>query len=569
MSFDSLTLRIVVHEMSQSLIGGTIRHIEQTNPTTFSIKISQKAKTQWMVMSDHSVHARAHLIQKPPPGQKQSYFADFLSTHLKQGIITGISQLGWDRILKISVQPKSDDHLQTNKKSIIAEIMGKHSNIILMDDTDDRILECLKHIDETKSRYREVLPGETYTLPPQQEKLDPFEINESSFSALFHSTDITWKSLFNKIDGLSPTLAKEIIARSEKTGLYDAFQQVIAYFAPEDVSPQLIIDRDEPVAASPMPLQQYPASSIETFSTMSETLSAYYERISNKEKKESELRSLKQVVQTQMNQLKRKTNALQKDLENAERADDYRIQGELILANLHNIKRGQKEVKLQNYYSEELETLTIALNPELNPSDNAQTFFKKYTKAKRGYSQIQQRLAELEAEKEILYTYQNRIETAVTLEELQQIRKDFIENGLIITQQKRKSQQQISEGPYRKYTSTNGFQIYVGRNSQANDLLLRQIAKPRDMWLHAKQIHGSHVLIRNPENRQDIPMPTLLQAAQLAAYYSKAHHSSLVPVDYTWARYVVKRKGNAAGYVHYTHEKTLYVEPSVFTKDAN
>ena len=203
----------------------------------------------------------------------------------------------------------------------------------------------------------------------------------------------------------------------------------------------------------------------------------------------------------------------------------------------------------------------------MNPTENAQSYFKRYTKAKRGISQIQQRLAELEADVQILNSYENKIESADTLEKLQHIRNQFIENGYIKTHQKNKTQQQRSEGPYRKYTSTNGFQMYVGRNSQANDLLLRQIAKPRDMWLHAKQIQGSHVIIRNPENRPDIPMPTLLQAAQLAAYYSKAHHSSLVPVDYTWARYVVKRKGNAAGYVHYTHEKTLYVEPALPTRN--
>lgn len=563
MSFDSLTLRIVTDELSQSLLGGTVRHIEQTNPTTFSLKIGQKAKTHWLTISAHSVHARSHLIQRPQSGQKQSYFAEFLATHLKQGTITNISHLGWDRILKITVLPQSDGHLQPTTKSIIAEFMGKHSNIMLIDDTDDRILECLKHIDETMSRYREVLPGETYILPPQQEKIDPLQIDKAAFSNLFQSSELTWKTLFTKIDGLSPTLAKEIITRSDRSELWDAYQQVLKYFDSKNTLPQLILDTDTPIAVSPIPLEQYPNSTIQSYSTMSEALSAYYDAITLKENKATQKHTLTQVLEKQKVQLQRKTKALQKDLETAEKSEDYRIQGELILANLHNITRGQKEVKLQNYYSDKLETLTITLNPEVTPSVNAQTYFKKYTKAKRGYSQIQQRLSDLEAEEEILKVYQDKVEAFETIEELERIKSEFIENGYLKTRQRGKSQQQISEGPYRKYTSSNGFQIYVGRNSQANDLLLRQIAKPRDMWLHAKQIHGSHVVIRNPENRQDIPMPTLLQAAQLAAYYSKAHHSSFVPVDYTWVRYVVKRKGNAAGYVHYTHEKTLYVEPAV------
>lgn len=562
MSFDSLTLHHITHELRQFIMGGSIRHIEQANPTSFNFKISNNTETHWLTISAHSVHARAHLIQKPPPGQKQSYFADFLSTHLKHGNIIDIEQLGWDRILKITVQPTTDEPIQPPTKAIIAEFMGKHSNIILIDSSNDRILECLKHIDETMSRYREVLPGENYVFPPQQDKNDPLTINKDKFSELFPSTEVTWKLLFNQIDGLSPTLAKEIMTRSEKTDLWDAYQQVIVYYDPKSVTPNLLTDGDNPLAAAPLRLQQYPNASSHPYDSMSDALSAYFDAITHKEAMNSEIQTLIQAIEKQKTILNRKETALQRDLEQAEKSEDYRIQGELLLANLHKIRRGQTHTEIQNYYSPELESLTIKLNPELTPSDNAQSYFKKYTKAKRGYSQIQQRLAELDAEQKILNGYEVKIESANTLETLQQLHSEFLDNGYIKTQRQKK-QQVTSDGPYRKYISKNGFHIYVGRNSQSNDLLLREIAKPRDMWLHAKQIHGSHVIIRNPENRPDIPMPTLLQAAQLAAFYSKAHHSSYVPVDYTWARYVVKRKGNVAGYVHYTHEKTLYVEPAV------
>lgn len=562
MSFDSLTLHHITHELTQKLIGGSIRHIEQANPTTFSFKISKNTHIHWLTISAHSVHARAHLINKPQPGQKQSYFADFLSTHLKHGTIIDIEQLGYDRILKITLQPSTDEPIQPPPKSIIAEFMGKHSNIILIDSSNDRILECLKHIDETMSRFREVLPGDNYVLPPQQEKIDPLTIDKATFSKIFPSSEATWKALFNQIDGLSPTLAKEIIARVEKSDLWNAFQQVIAYFDPNVITPNLMIDGVNPLAASPIKLQQNPNAVSHPYDTMSNALSAYYDAITEKETIASEIQTLTQALKKQESMLDRKETALQRDLERAEKSEDYKIQGELLLANLHKIIRGQKQVEVQNYYCQELETLTIKLNPEQTPSENAQSYFKKYTKAKRGYSQIQQQLAELDAEQKVLSRYKSKLESAKTFEALQKLHSEFIENGYLRTQ-KQKIQQETSAGPYRKYMSKNGFHIYVGRNSQSNDLLLREIAKPRDMWLHAKQIHGSHVIIRNPENRPDIPMPTLLQAAQLAAFYSKAHHSSYVPVDYTWARYVVKRKGNVAGYVHYTHEKTLYVEPAV------
>ena len=564
MSFDSLALRIVTQELRETLLGGTIRHIEQANAHALSFRMSRAAETHWLTVSAHSVHARAHLIEKPPPAQKQSYLADFLTTHLRGGTVTEIEQLGWDRILKITVQPVSDEPIQPSPKAVIAEMMGKHSNIILIDATDDRILESLKRIDETMSRHREILPGETYTLPPQQGKVDPLTLDKAAFTELMDGqAEVSWRQLFNKIDGFSPTLAKEVVARAAEIELWDAYQQVITYFDPKHALPQLFTDGDAPIAVSALPLQQFPNAVSQTFDTMSDAFCAYYDAITLKENIASEHRTLTQALKKQKGILRRKAKALQTDLERAEKAEDYRIQGELILANLHTITRGQKQVELQNYYSPELEKILIPLNPEQTPSDNAQAYFKKYTKAKRGRSRIQQLISDLDADQETLQLYASQLESADTLEALQRLRAEFVENGYLKAPQRGKRKQEVGEGPFRRYTSTNGFQMYVGKNSQSNDLLLRQIAKPSDMWLHTKQIHGSHVIIRNPENRPDIPMPTLLQAAQLAAYYSKAHHASNVPVDYTWARYVVKRKGNVAGYVHYTREKTLYVEPAV------
>ena len=506
MSYDSLALRLVVHELRDALLGGTIRHIEQANAHTFSFKIGRGAETHWFTLSAHSLHARAHLIDKPPPGQKQSYLADFLTTHLRRGTITAVEQLGWDRILKITVQPVSDDPIQPSPKAIIAECMGKHSNIILIDTTDDRILESFKRIDETMSRHREILPGETYILPPpQQEKVNPLTLDEASFTELVGGrAEVSWRQLFNKIDGFSPTLAKEVVARAADVGLWDAYQQVITYFDPERTSPQLLMDDGEPIAASPMPLRQFPQSASQAFGTMNEALAAYYDAITLREHIASESRALTQALKKQENLLQRKADGLCTDLERAEKSEDYRIQGELLLANLHAITRGQKQVELQNYYSPELEMLSIPLNPERTPSENAQDYFKKYTKAKRGRSRILQLISDLEAEQEMLRLCVSKLEAADTLASLQRLRGEFVRNGYIRAPQRGKQKQDGSDGPFRRYTSTNGFQIYVGRNSQSNDLLLRQIAKPRDMWLHAKQIHGSHVIIRNPENKQDI-----------------------------------------------------------------
>ncbi len=587
MSFDSLSLHFVTDELRHTILNGTIRHIEQLNSHSIVLKITQSTQTHFLLISTHSIHARAHLIERPPKGQSRSHFADFLIKHVMRGQITAVEQVGLDRVLKLTIEPTSDI-LETSPKSIIAEFMGKHGNIILVDEASGNILESIKHIDETMSRYREVLPGLPYTPPPQQDKWHPLKLDQETFVSLVENREVSWRFLFNQIDGLSPTLAKEIIARagdqSASANLWEAYQQVMAYFQTSRSSPQVLIesddspkqsqseksandhtyleDKDKVVAVSALKLAQFPNTESRFFETMSEALSAYYDAVIRDETMQSERNVLRQVLDKMSAALERKQVSLRQDLANAEQAEDYRIRGELLTANLHQVERGQAVIEVQNYYSPDLSALSIELNPQLNPSDNAQQYFKRYTKAKRGVSVIHRLIADNEAEQEVLNAYVSEVEAAKGLKELRAIQSEFVKKGWI-KDTKRQSKQSESAGAFRKYTSPDGFQIYVGRNSKENDLLLRRIASSRDMWLHAKQIHGSHVVIRNPENKPGIPMPTLLKAAQIAALFSKAQHASYVPVDYTWFRYVVKPKGTASGFVTYTHEKTLYVEPSL------
>ena len=587
MSFDSLALHLVTDELRQTILNGTIRHIEQLNSHSIVLKISQSTKTHFLLISTHSIHARAHLIQRPPKGQSRSHFADFLIKHIMRGQITAIEQIGLDRIVKFTIAPTADV-LEVSPKLIIAELMGKYSNIILVDEAGGNILESIKHIDETMSRYREVLPGLTYTPPPQQDKWHPLKLDKDTFISIIGNREVGWRFLFNQIDGLSPTLAKEIIARAgdrpTPADLWEAYQQIVSCFEFSRSRPQVLIEgansveqlepeegatyhtklesSDKVVAVSALKLAQFPNTESRSFQTMSEALSAYYDAVIRDEAMQSERNALRQVLDKMTAALGRKQVSLRHDLENAEQAEDYRIKGELLTANLHQVERGQTVIEVQNYYSPDLSVLPIELDPQLNPSENAQQYFKQYTKAKRGVSVIHRLIADNEAEQEALQAYISEVGEAKGLKELRTIRAEFVKKGWI-KETKRQSKQSESAGAFRKYTSSDGFQIYVGRNSKENDLLLRRIASSRDMWLHAKQIHGSHVIIRNPENKPGIPMPTLLKAAQIAAFFSKAQHASYVPVDYTWFRYVVKPKGTASGFVTYTHEKTLYVEPSL------
>ena len=317
MSFDSLALHLVTDELRHTILNGTIRHIEQVNAHSIVLKISQSTETHFLLISTHSIHTRAHLIERPPKGQPRSHFADFLMKHVMRGKLTGIEQVGLDRILKLTIAPTSDV-LQASPKSIIAELMGKYSNIILVDEASGNILESIKHIDETMSRYREVLPGLTYTPPPQQDKWDPLKLDQDTFVSLVENRKVGWRFLFNQINGLSPTLAKEIIARTgdglTPVDLWGAYQQIIGYFQHARSQPQVLIeadnfqpeaeasnhpylqDSDKVVAVSALKLTQFPNTESRFFETMNEALSAYYDTVMRDEAVQSERNALRQVL---------------------------------------------------------------------------------------------------------------------------------------------------------------------------------------------------------------------------------------------------------------------------------
>lgn len=569
MSFDSLALRYVVHDLREALLHGSIRHVSQLDATSIALRITKAGKTQFLMMSVHARHARTHLIERPVAEQKQSYFADFLMTHIGRGTILGIEQLGWDRVLKITIKPISDVPIESQPRVLIGEFMGKHSNIILADESTGKILQSIKHIDETLSRHREILPGATYTPPPQPAKLDPLKLDYETFVTFIeNNSEIDWRCLFNQIDGLSPTLAKELLFRADKPNcaekLWSAYKEIRAYFYLLQGNPLVFVNSSNlnaPIAVSPLPLRQFHKTDNLEFDTMSEALNSFYEMVVTKESIQSKQHTLRQVLEKLLDAANQRIVRLSQDLANAEQAEDYRIKGELLTGNLHRIQRGAASIETQNYYAPELNKIEIALDPTLSPSENAQGYFKKYTKAKRGRTIINQLITESCAKRDILQSYVSEVQQAETADKLGAIHEEFIKKGWIKEKKTGRSKQQTASSSFQKYTSPDGFQIYVGRNSKENDLLLRRVASGRDMWLHTKQIHGSHVLIRNPENKPGIPMPTLLQAARIAAFFSKGKHANHVPVDYTWARYVVKPKGSAPGYVHYSREKTLYVEP--------
>lgn len=567
MSFDSLALRTVISEMDSKILGGQIRHIEQISPLEIVLKVSKGEENYYLLLSAHANYFRINLIEQLPKSKedKQFHFANVLIEQIMYGEISKVEQLGYDRIVKIWIEP-SRTILEEPNRILIGEFMGKHSNIILVNEDTGEIIESIKHIDHTMSRYRQVLPGLDYELPPQQDKIAPYELTESMLENLIEeSSKSMWKTLFQNIDGLSPTLAKEISIRAESEEpkeVWLAFREVLKYFEPENQNPQVLVENSKVITSSVMPLYQFPDAYSLHFEKFSEAVEYYYQQVICEEKERSERNALKQALEKQKKDIEKKLENFSKKLENSENAERYKLMGELLTANLYRIKRGQSEVEVENYYEPESQKITIELDPSISPSANAQRYFKLYNKAKRSKEIIERLIEENKELFSSILEYETKVEEAESLSELKEIRRELEKRDWIKKKKKRKKEKEKKESPFLKLTSPDDFQVYVGRNSKENDVLIREVATKHDMWLHAKQIPGSHVLVRNPEKKPGIPMPTLLFAAKIAAYYSKAKHSTTVPVDYTWVKYVVKPKGAEPGFVTYTHEKTLFVKPA-------
>jgi len=564
MSFDSLILRSLISELHETILGGEVLSVIQSSPYEFVLRVSANGKAYSLLFSIHPVYARVHLNDSLPEKDKRWHFADFLQTHIRKGIISKIDQVDFDRIIRLQVTPQRDI-IDPTPKIIIGEFMGKHSNVILIDGETNKILESMKHIDENMSRFRQILPGETYYPPPVTQSLDFFSVDVETLLQILKSDDEpAWKKLVKNVQGMSPTLAREISTKTEDS-LINNFQRIKDDVANSKYSPNVLVnDQDEVVMVSAIDLHQLSADKSlkrTPFHSISQALEYYYEQLIAKESFKAEKNTLIQSVKKRCSDLEEKQETLDEQMQVAEEADILRIKGDILIANLSKLNRGQKVVSLLNPYDSNGLEINIQLDEKLNPSDNAQKYFQNYKKAKKSKEIVTKMSTKNKAELDYLREATQRIEQAYDRDTLDNIHIELSKRK-IVKEKATNTKKVKEEAPlFRRYRSSEDFQIFVGRNDKENELLIRQESSPHDMWLHAKQIEGSHVLIRNPEKRPDIPRKTLLEAAVLAASFSKAKHSGIVPVDYTWVKYVRKPKGGKPGFVIYTNEKTLFVSP--------
>lgn len=543
MSFDGFFLHHMTAELKANLEGGRIQKINQPFEQEIVLNIRSNRQSHKLLLSAHSVFGRVQLTQSDFTNPKvPNTFTMILRKYLQGAIIEDIRQLDNDRILEFSVSNKDEigDHIQA---TLIVEIMGKHSNIILVDKSEQRIIEAIKHVGFSQNSYRTILPGSTYIRPPETHSLNPYTVSDEKLFEILSTQDLSAKNLQQVFQGLGRDTATELASHLQS----DRLKNFRAFFD-QATQPSLT---DKSYAALPF------ANSPENqphFESLSSLLDFYYQDKAERDRVAQQANELIKRVASELEKNRKKLVKQEQELADTEGAELVRQKGELLTTYLHQVPNDQASVTLDNYYTgQELE---IELDVALTPSQNAQRYFKKYQKLKEAVKH----LTNLIEETKTTIVYLESVDTMLgqaSLAEIDEIREELIETGYL----KRRHREKIHkrQKPERYLATDRKTIILVGKNNLQNDELSFKMAKKGELWFHAKDIPGSHVVITDNLDPSD---EVKTDAAELAAYFSKARHSNLVQVDMIEAKKLHKPTGGKPGFVTYRGQKTLRVTPT-------
>jgi predicted ribosome quality control (RQC) complex YloA/Tae2 family protein len=560
MSLDGIVTRALVHEL-QACVKARIHKIYQPTDNELIMHVRGQGVNGKLLLSAHPSMPRIHWTDQPWANpQEPPMFCMLLRKYCEGGVIEAIRQVGLERIVEIDIRHR-DELGDSSLKKIVLEIMGRHSNLILLDPITGIIHDGIRHVTPAISSHRVVLPGSAYVSPPSQDKVNPLEQSKAAFDTVMATSDDAAVSslLLNAYTGLSPLITREIAYRAneQRDQAWTIFHRVMEQVASNAFEANLVLTDDGKALFSAIKLT-HAQGEIQTFATMNQCLEIYYRDKASRDLVRQRTTDLNRFLLNEIAKNEKKQLKLSDTLVEADEADLIRRMGELLTAHLHAFKRGDKSVDVVDYYEEEQPTISIALDPLLTPNENAQRYFRKYNKLKNSRAIVAEQMQATETEIQYLASVQQGLESA-TPADIGEIREELIEQGYI-------RERGIKRGTKKKkkdtpailcYTSSEGIPIYVGKNNTQNDYVTNRLAMSSDTWLHTKDIPGSHVLIRG----QEYGDATLQEAAVLAAYYSKARESSSVPVDYTRVRNVRKPNGAKPGFVIYDGQKTLFVTP--------
>jgi predicted ribosome quality control (RQC) complex YloA/Tae2 family protein len=463
------------------------------------------------------------------------------------------------------------------KFSLIAELMGKYSNVILLDD-NEMVLDAMKRITEKQNSERQLYPGIKYENPPGQNKLNPLELkNKEEFRQIIEEefSQAAFRAVMYNFRGIGPYSAREIVYRAdidpsknynelsdlEKNKIAESMLELFSQFKNGIYNPVIALDKQEVDYISAFILKHRNPEEIKEFDDLNLMMDYYFKEFLKDKELKRRIRELNKVVSTYLNKNIKKQKKLKRQLQESKNAEKYKKMGELITANIYQIERGDEKVVANDYYSKDPNEIEIKLDPSKSASENAQKYFKKYNKLKKSVKHLKREIAKLRHEEKYLKQVSMNIEQAETLDDLEEIREELKEENYIKKQKQNKRKNSNKKLPPRKFISSDGYQILVGRNNKQNDRLTKKVANDGDIWLHTKVIAGSHVIIKR-DTGADIPDKTLTEAAAIAAYFCKARESTNVPIDYTPVENVNKPKGAKPGLVYYDKYQTIYIDPA-------
>ncbi|MFS5985217.1 NFACT RNA binding domain-containing protein [Streptococcus agalactiae] len=540
MSFDGFFLHHLTNELQEQIEKGRIQKVNQPFDHELVLTIRNNRRNYKLLLSAHPVFGRIQTteanFQNP---QNPNTFTMIMRKYLQGAVIETIQQIENDRILEIVVSNKNEigDHI---KATLVVEIMGKHSNIILIDKNEHKIIESIKHVGFSQNSYRTILPGSTYIAPPKTKAINPFDISDQTLFELLQTNDLSPKNLQQLFQGLGRDTALELSHCLKDNKLND-FRQ----FFSREYYPSLTEKSFSAVQFS---------SSHETFQSLGQLLDYYYQEKAEKDRIAQQASDLIHRVQSELEKNIKKLAKQQDELLATENAEEFRQKGELLTTYLSIVPNNQDIVVLDNYYTNQ--TIEISLDRALTPNQNAQRYFKKYQKLKEAVKHLKGIISDTKN----TITYLESVETSLnhaSMEDINDIREELVETGFI---KRRAHDKQHKRKKPEQYLASDGKTIImVGRNNLQNDELTFKMARKGELWFHAKDIPGSHVLIRDNLNPSD---EVKTDAAELAAYYSKARLSNLVQVDMIEAKKLNKPNGTKPGFVTYTGQKTLRVTPT-------
>lgn len=567
MAFDGIITYAVAKELKERITLGKIEKVYQPGSEDLLVHIHTSRGNVRLFISCNSQAARVCLTggSYTNPDQPPT-FCMLLRKHLQGGRITDVRQKDAERIIEIDIEAQNELGFSVCRRLII-EIMSKHSNIVLIDIESGRIIDAIKRISIDVNRYRQLLPGVTYQYPPAQDRLPFTEVDAET--ALPHDE----RAIMSRIGGISPAISREMLAHcytvndASVVSVVPAGRlcEIVGSVADGSMAPRVYIDGEgTPREFHITGLTEYADLETRYFDTVSECVDFFYSNREASNLVRQKSMPLLKSVQASLSKALLKKKKLSEDLLNAENSDKYRLYGELLTANLHLVRPGDRKVTVTNYYDGS--DITIPLDEKISASANAQKYFKRYSKARTAIHEKQAQLEDNEGDIVYLESVIQSIEAADNVPLLDSIRDELEQTGYVRRRQKasqRKRKNQKPE-PY-SYTLSDGTRVLVGRNNTENDWLTMKNASKTDIWMHTKDIPGSHVIVKLEDGRSlsDLSADLIYEAASIAAYHSKASGSDNVPVDYVPVRYVKKPNGSKPGMVIFTHNQTVYVTPKL------